>query len=644
MRLHTLEQTLLPILAGCVALAVSAGPATATTYVPMSDAALADRAAIIVEARVVESEPSPDGVRISTDYTMRVDRILKGDVEQPTIVVRVPGGRQPYGVEARVAGAPVFEPGERALLFLRPTRQSVYAIEQLMLGAFHRIEAAGSAVWVRDVSEAHLLRLAAGESVQANDTEAPRHARRFSDWLAARGRGGDASADYRIAAVSGELRAATEEFRFQVGTLAAIRWFAFDENRTVNWATFSAGQAGLPGGGHDEFQAALAAWNADPNTNVSLGYSGQTAVNSSFDYYGGPDGLNVVAFETRGDLNPYRFDCATGGLLSTSIVYLDWQHTTPSRGHQFQDITEADIATSPGISCLFEAQADPARRSKLAEELFGHELGHALGLGDSSSDPKERNRARRDALMYAYLHADGRGARLGADDRQGLRQLYGKPSRVPCRQDSSTLCLQNGRFAVTANFYNPHDGSRGEARTIPVSSTSGLLSFSGPADVEAGVKILNIGGAWRVFVGQLNDFGVGLTVFDTETYQVLQTNQWCRAERYYVDVGISPAQPCKRGPNTLCLLGGRLRAELSWHNQFNDTGGEAKMIQQSDAVGLAYYTQRGNIEMLIEVEEYDGQALLLYAPLSDLEYELRLTDLTTGVTEGRRNGDAGSCF
>jgi hypothetical protein len=61
-------------------------------------------------------------------------------------------------------------------------------------------------------------------------------------------------------------------------------------------------------------------------------------------------------------------------------------------------------------------------------------------------------------------------------------------------------------------------------------------------------------------------------------------------------------------------------------------------------VGLAYYTQRGNIEMLIEVEEYDGQALLLYAPLSDLEYELRLTDLTTGVTEGRRNGDAGSCF
>ncbi len=316
MRSHTLGQTIVPFLAGSLGLAVAnPGLLSATTYVPMSDSALADLAALIVEARVVEITPSPDGTRIATDYTIKVERLLKGALDASTIVVRVPGGRQPYGIEARVFGAPSFEPGERALLFLRPTRLSVYAVEQMMLGAFHHVEAGRSAVWMRDLSEAHRLHLAAGTTTVTAEAESPRQAKLFSDWLAARGRGDRLPANYRQAVPSSALRKATDEFRLRAGYGALMRWFAFDENRQVNWASFSGGQPGLPSGGHDEFQVALAAWNSDAETNVQFGYSGQTAANGSFEYYGGPDGLNVVSFEDR-ELE--RFDCETGGVVSTS--------------------------------------------------------------------------------------------------------------------------------------------------------------------------------------------------------------------------------------------------------------------------------------------------------------------------------------
>src|SRR4029079_4542547 len=76
----------------------------------------------------------------------------------------------------------------------------------------------------------------------------------------------------------------------------------------------------------------------------------------------------------------------------------------------YHEAAEADIVTNDGTACFF--QSSP----RVAEEIFAHELGHTLRLGHSTNN---------DALMYAYAHDDGRGARLTDDDRAAIVALYG---------------------------------------------------------------------------------------------------------------------------------------------------------------------------------------------------------------------------
>jgi hypothetical protein len=654
MRSHYLTRVLSTVAA--LALAAAAAPTlSATSYMPITDAALADRTPFIVEVRVVGSEPSPDGVRISTDYTVEIERVLKGEPRESTIVVRVPGGEQPFGIGLKVLGAPVFKDGERALLFLSPTRQGPYAVEQLMLGAFHRVQSGQRVLWLRDLSEAQAVGFRAGATGSAA-SDLPRQARRFSDWLADLARGQRRSPDYWQTTSTAELQNLSESFRLYEPR--NLRWFALDGGPAVQWWTSSTGQFGLPGGGHAEFQRALAAWSDDPDTNVNWTYAGQSATIGSFGYYGGPDGINVVAFDYR-DFG--SFDCATGGLMSWSNHYYNFREPSSFRGREVYDVTEVDIATLPGIACLFNREPNPTRKSKIAEELFGHALGHALGLLDSSTNPEEPNVQAREALMYAFLHADGRGARLNSDDRQGLRQLYGKASAGPCRPSAATLCLQKSRFAVEAYYLNPYDRTGGTARAIRSTDVAGFFSFLGAANIELAVKILDFGDTFKVFYGQLTDFDFTLTVTDTKTGEV-RSYQRASGDCGAVDpsafsstaqvpsAGLpefgaltSPASACKSGPNTLCLLGGRFRAEVDWHNQFDATSGRGKMIRQSDLTGLVYYSDKSNLEMVFKVLDVGGTVKVFYAPLSDLEYTLRVTDLASQKTAVYRNGARESC-
>jgi hypothetical protein len=631
---------------------LAGSPLAATSYVAMSDEALSDESALIVEARVVGRESAPQWRRPSTDYLIEVDRVLKGSPAGSTLVVRVLGGERPDGVGLRVYGAPRFAEGDRALLFLRPGADGAYRVTQFMLGAFHRVEAEGRSFWMRDLSETSELRLRQDGGLESRPgSDRPRAAGRFSDWLAARAQGSAGRPDYASAVSASTLRNLRREF-----TLLAddsdnlnIRWFQFDARQPVRWRSDAEGQPGLPGGGHSEFQRALSVWNADSATNVNYAYEGTTDTSGGLDDM---DGKNSIKFDVAQD-SPFR--CGSGGTLAVGGPWYDGDERRAYKGRQVHPALEADIETNTGIDCYFNRQADDARRATLAEELFGHELGHTLGLGHSSEDENEGSTVLAEALMYYSIHGDGRGARLNSDDLSALRQLYGAGSsgggNQPCKASSTTLCLQKSRFRVEAFFQNQFDGSSGSARAIKSTDVAGFFYFYDKSNFELMIKMLDFGDVIKVFYGELTNLHFTITVTDTRTGQVKtysNTAGDCGGidQAAFSHALVAPAQApgslkarpapagsCKNGPNTLCFLNGRFKAEVDWRNQFDGRSGKAGGIRSSDVTGLFYFTDASNIELVVKMLDFGGPVKLFYGALSDLEYTLHVTDLSTGVTK-----------
>src|SRR5688500_16323360 len=99
----------LTTIAGCAfVLILDSSPVAATTFVPMSDAALSDQARAAISGRVVSAVASAIGDTPATEYLVEVERVLKGEPVAGTILVRVPGGAGVDGLGLRLDGAPVF--------------------------------------------------------------------------------------------------------------------------------------------------------------------------------------------------------------------------------------------------------------------------------------------------------------------------------------------------------------------------------------------------------------------------------------------------------------------------------------------------------------------------------------------------------
>ena len=185
----------------------------------------------------------------------------------------------------------------------------------------------------------------------------------------------------------------------------------------MEWKVNAAGQPGL---GLDAtvaaFQTALNAWTADPGTNINYVYRRHDPGRATA--CPAPTRVNTILFD-----DPFRddpdeavegtFDCGSGGVIAMGGPFYYYPETKAYKGQRYHEAAEADIVTNDGTECLF------ANNPSAAEEVFTHELGHTLGLDHS----KDRN-----AVMYAFVHNDGRGSRLEDDDRAAVAQLYGNGS------------------------------------------------------------------------------------------------------------------------------------------------------------------------------------------------------------------------
>ena len=115
---------------------------------------------------------------------------------------------------------------------------------------------------------------------------------------------------------------------------------------------------------------------------------------------------------------------------------------------------------------------------------------------------------------------------------------------VPCTPSTQQLCLNNGRFLVTASWQRP-DGSSGVGSGIKLTGDSGYFWFFDPANIEVVTKVLNgcaITNAYWVFAAGLTNVNVALTVTDTQTGTVfLQENPQGTAFAPIQDTAAFPA-------------------------------------------------------------------------------------------------------
>ncbi len=433
-----------PLLA--LLLPLLAPAAHAMSYVPMTDTPLLNQADTVVLAEVNAVAAAPGHELDATRYTLNVEQVLKGSVAAPAIGVLVPGALDPTQNGAlTIPGMPRISAGERVMVFLDRRDDGDYVLVHLSLGTFHaRKTVSGTDVLVRDLEQADALEQAVNPAAAA--ASQARDLTRFSEWVRQKAAGQTAAENYWNAEALAP--STTLQPRFVVSNPPA-RWFGFDNGGSVTFYAGAAGQIGLAGGGYSQFQQAIAAWNNNGVGHVHYVYGGTTNAIGDLNH---PDGVNKILFNDITNFIGGVFDCLNGGIAG----YGGWRSnsTQSLSGQNFQSISEGDIVIRNGAGCLLSGNSGAN-----ATELFGHELGHTLGLshpcGDSGEAACVAGTPQDDALMRPTLHADGRGARLGSDDLQGIAYLY------PLNTNSGTSGSQTGSSDTGGNGTSSGNGGGG---------------------------------------------------------------------------------------------------------------------------------------------------------------------------------------
>ncbi|HEV8631922.1 MAG TPA: cytochrome D1 domain-containing protein [Thermoanaerobaculia bacterium] len=275
-----------------------------------------------------------------------------------------------------------------------------------------------------------------------------------------------------------------------------------------------------------------------------------------------------------------------------------------------------------------------------------------------------------------------------ADLAAFLRSLPFEAEPDECVPDGKTLCLLAGHLRAAVVYTDPRDGTRRAARAVRLGDGAGGFAFFDSEALDVTVKAVDgrpLTPALWVFAGSLTSVPWELTVnvpgeATARTYR--SSTPGCGVVD--VDTFVAPAGTtafpagisatalpglsaasgpatvarstpphvapeiagCRPSPTTLCLLGDRFRIEATWRNPHDASSGGARAVPLRERSGFFSFFDRGNPEVavkLVDGRDVNGSFWLFHGPLTDLGYELVVTDTATGARRVYTHAGGGLC-
>ena len=232
----------------------------------------------------------------------------------------------------------------------------------------------------------------------------------------------------------------------------------------------------------------------------------------------------------------------------------------------------------------------------------------------------------------------------------------------PCVERDGRLCLGGGRYEVLTDWLDRRTGAAGRGLGGDLGGTVGETWFFRPDNLEVPIKILDgsavNGHAW-VFYGTLTDLAFWLSVTDLEAGASQTYPHYFRDPCGGADTtafALSPedalppvelppptssqatieAVPCADDPTALCWSGGRFRATVAWHDQRRPgRQGIGTPVPREGRTGAFWFFRPDNFELYVKI--LDGRAInghfwVFYGPLTDVAFDLTVTDTSSGFT------------
>lgn len=231
------------------------------------------------------------------------------------------------------------------------------------------------------------------------------------------------------------------------------------------------------------------------------------------------------------------------------------------------------------------------------------------------------------------------------------------------------LCVGGGRFLLDVSWRD-FQGRTGIGEAVPLTADTGYFFFFNPANVELVAKVLNgtaLNGHFWLFYGALSNVEYKLRGLDTATGFL---RAYSNPAHHFASAGDTLAFPanaggaaatslagaddpapsgaelfpralgaCAPSPTSLCLNQGRFRVEMDW-TDFQGNSGAGRAVPLTGDTGYFFFSNPANVEVVLKV--LDGTALnghfwVFFGALSNVEYEVRVTDTVTGFRKTYRN-------